>query len=241
MSKLLSASSNGLLLFRCPLNAWTRHFFRVGENSKEKAILERSLGQLFAFWPSDVSLSHSALLCSALYGRSWAPATAVPRLLCPWASDWFQPMGGAGRRLLGGRKWEVQVFLPISLYFGLGLWQWLYAYGSSSCLAGHPLWSPVVPDLGMVVVSHLTVLWIVGCSPICCFSPSNTLETSSQCWNPSFELLDIDSVFLTRHWVIHTPLSKTFSEGKNIYIHGLNRVKKYPPVINSGSKILDVK
>lgn len=115
MSKLLSASSNVLLLLCCPLNAWTHHFFRAGENSKEKAILERSPGTVIDVLPSDTSLSSSALLCI----RGWSQGTTVPRLLCSWPSHWFQPIGGASRRLLGGRKWEVLVFLPFSLLWAV--------------------------------------------------------------------------------------------------------------------------
>ena len=42
---------------------------------------------------------------------------------------------------------------------------------------GRPLWSQVVPDLGMVVVSHITVVWIVGCSSICLFSPGKQFSS----------------------------------------------------------------
>lgn len=54
-----------------------------------------------------------SLLHSVLYLN-----TTFPRLLCQLVVIEFQPMGGAGKRLEGGRKGEARVFLRLSYLKG---------------------------------------------------------------------------------------------------------------------------
>ena len=174
---------------------------------KKKLFRRDSLGQPFAFLPSDGFPVFLALPCGL---EGWPSVTTVPRPLCPVASDYFQLMEGAGRKLQGGRRWEAQVFLPLSLCFGLCLWQWLHFHGSSSCLTVHPLWSQLAPRPRKVVASCIANLWVAFCSPF-------ALSTLPTPWQPvpSVKIPFLNYLkrilffWLDIEWYIHS--NKTFS------------------------------
>lgn len=146
-------------------------------------------------------------------------------------SQWWVPcllllcmVGGYPQELQFPDSFAVGLLTSVSQWEAVGEPKYfspLCTLGCSLAVAAFP-WSQQTLSTGMVVASCIADVWVA----ICLFSSPNTLvSSSSQCWNPSFEWPDVDSIFLSETCILK---QNFFLGGK---IKHTAWIKKYPLVI----------